>query len=126
MVECIRYCKTDNAENEIPDQDFRSEIEIEPCAVSGRQQGLDLLISLQRTPELRGLSLQVKAPLGESTIWRPLQEVRVIPADRVLNIKAVKGEACDIHLICAKAVHQVSSVPLQDSNLVGQILLLFC
>ncbi len=91
MPQRVRYCKVDNIENEVDDLDFRAELEIEPCAAPPRQQGLALLLSLQQTPQLKGLSLQVKAPLGESTIWRPLQEVRIIPANTVIDIKAVKG-----------------------------------
>ncbi|DBA92907.1 hypothetical protein WJX79_002867 [Trebouxia sp. C0005] len=91
MPQRVRYCKVDNIENEVTDLDFRAELEIEPCAAPTRQQGLALLMSLQQTPQLKGHTLQVKAPLGESTIWRPLQEVRIIPANTVLDIKAVKG-----------------------------------
>ncbi len=91
MPQRIRYCKVDNIENEVNDLDFKAELEIEPCAAPPRQQGLALLMSLQQTPQLKGHSLQVKAPLGESTIWRPLQEVRIIPANTVIDIKAVKG-----------------------------------
>lgn len=105
MVQRIRYCKTDNAENEVSEQDFRSELEIETAGALPRQQGLALLMSLQQTPQLKGHSLQVKAPLGESTIWRPLQEVRVIPATKVLDIKAVKGASvrhsyCTTYFYC--------------------------
>lgn len=91
MPQRVRYCKVDNIENEVNDLDFRAELEIEPCAAPPRQQGLALLLSLQQTPQLKGLSLQIKAPLGESTIWRPLQEVRIISANTVEDIKAVMG-----------------------------------
>ena len=58
-----------------------------------RKQGLALLLSLLQTPQLKGHSLEVRAPLGQSTIWRPLQEVRVLPdvPTGMLDIKAVKG-----------------------------------
>ena len=91
MPQRVRYCTVDNIENQVSDLDFRAELEIEPCAAPQRQQGLALLMSLQQTPQLKGHNLQVKAPLGESTIWRPLQEVRILPANTVIDIKAVKG-----------------------------------
>lgn len=93
MVQRIRYFKTDNAENELSDQQLRSELEVEPFSAPPRQQGLALLLTLQQTPQLKGHSCEVKAPLGQSTIWRPLQEVRVLPVvpTGVLDIKAVKG-----------------------------------
>ena len=93
MVQRIRYFKTDNAENEVSDEQLRSckhELEVEPFPAPARQQGLALLLSLQQTPQLQGHSLEVRAPLGQSTIWRPLQEIRVVPPG-ILNIKAVKG-----------------------------------
>ena len=93
MVQRIRYFKTDNAENEVSDEQLRScnhELEVEPFPAPARQQGLALLLSLQQIPQLKGHSLEVRAPLGQSTIWRPLQEIRVVPQG-VLDIKAVKG-----------------------------------
>lgn len=93
MVQRIRYFKTDNAENGVSDEQLRSckhELEVEPFPAPARQQGLALLLSLQQTPQLKGHSLEIRAPLGQSTIWRPLQEIRVVPQG-VLDIKAVKG-----------------------------------
>ncbi|KAL3138043.1 hypothetical protein ABBQ38_005276 [Trebouxia sp. C0009 RCD-2024] len=94
MVQRIRYFKTDNAENGVSDEQLRSckhELEVEPFPAPARQQGLALLLSLQQTPQLKGHSLEIRAPLGQSTIWRPLQEIRVVPQG-VLDIKAVKGK----------------------------------
>ncbi|KAL3150376.1 hypothetical protein ABBQ32_000215 [Trebouxia sp. C0010 RCD-2024] len=94
MAQRIRYFKTDNAENEVSDEQLRCcqhELEVEPFPAPARQQGLALLLSLQQTPQLKGHSLEIRAPLGQSTIWRPLQEIRVVPQG-VLDIKAVKGK----------------------------------
>lgn len=90
MVQRVRYCKIDNCENVIAEDDFKSELEVEPCSAPPRQEGLALLLSLQQMPQLKGHILEVKAPLGESTIWRPLQEVRVIPTG-VVDIRAITG-----------------------------------
>lgn len=60
MVQKIRYFKTDSAENDVSAEQLRSckhELEVEPCAAPGRQQGLALLLSLQDTPQLKGHSL---------------------------------------------------------------------
>ena len=93
MFRRIRYFRTDNADSVMTDQDLQrvSDIEIEPSAALPSQQGLALLISLQTVPQLKGHNLQVRAPLGDSTIWRPLQEVRVLPTNKVLDVRAVKG-----------------------------------
>ena len=93
MVQKIRYFKTDDTENVASDEQLQNELEIESFAAPPRQQGLALLLSLQQIPQFKGHSLEVQAPLGQSTIWRPLQEVRVLPLESsgVLNIKAVKG-----------------------------------
>ena len=106
MLRRIRYCRTDNAESVVTDQDFHcvSDIEVEPSAALPSQQGLALLISLQSTPQLKGHNLQVRAPLGDSTIWRPLQEVRVLPANKVLDIRAVKGTPSGSFSILSDAV----------------------
>ena len=81
-----------------------SDIEVEPSAALPSQQGLALLLSLQTTPQLKGHNLQVRAPLGDSTIWRPLQEVRVLPANKVLDIRAVKGTPSGSFCIPSDAV----------------------
>ena len=86
----VRFCKTNKIEDVVGESGFKEELEVESVPRSVRQQGLALLVSLQQTPQLRGHSLHMEAPLGGSTIWRPLQEVRVIPAG-VINIKAVRG-----------------------------------
>lgn len=122
MVQRIRYFKTDNAENQVSDEQLRSckhELEVEPFPAPARQQGLALLLSLQQTPQLKDHILEVRAPLGQSTIWRPLQEIRVVPPG-VLDIKAVKGR----HLHYPKRL--ISTNTIVSLNVDTLVFLLSC
>lgn len=116
MMQRVRFCKTNKIEDAVAESGFEEELEVDSVPRSVRQQGLALLVSLQQTPQLRGHTLHMEAPLGSSTIWRPLQEVRVIPTG-VINVKAVRGQqnGVDGTLSSAASLHTIKTAPSRAS-----------